>query len=401
MVMAGTVHADAKPVDPLVQASNRFGFKLLAAISRQEPRSPQQSEPHSGAEPARNVFLSPVSVSLALGVALSGAAGETRQEMARCLELADLGADVAANGNAGLLQFIHPKDPGIELDLATSLWIPPQVVLRQDFLARSAQTYQAEIVHLGAEAAVPRINAWVREKTRGKIDSIVDQLPPETVLVILNAVYFHGTWAEKFDTKRTQEKPFHLLAGKTKAVSMMSRSGHYPYFEAPDFQAAALAYGDDMIRFEVVLPDSTSSLEKLVARLDADRDWDPAAQLQPRLGEVALPRFTLRFDMTLNDVLKRLGMKRAFDSEAADFSGITGTRDAYIDEVRHKSWIEVNEKGTEAAAVTSVTMVKSSGITHVETPFRLIVDRPFLFIIRDRISGLVLFLGAVADPNLL
>ena len=382
---ASVLAASEKPLDPLVQASNRFGAKLLAEIHRQHPQE--------------NVFISPASIALALGVAWSGARGETRAEMGRCLEIERLGLGPEHAGTAGLLRSIHRTDPGIELEIATSLWVGPGETLRSDFVERTAKAYEAQVEQLETGDTAARINAWVREKTHGKIDSIVDKLPPALVVEILNAVYFHGTWAEEFDEKETREKPFHLLDGGVEPLSMMARYGTYPYFEGTGFRAAALAYLGDMMHLCVVLPDSQSGLGVVIASLASDTEWGWAQQLEPRSGEVVLPRFTLTYDLTMNEVLKKMGMERAFDPGRADFSGIVAG-DMWINRVRHKSWVEVNERGTEAAAVTVVEGVASSDVSHVaRNPFRLVVDRPFLCVVRDRMTGLVLFLGVVTHPQ--
>jgi len=378
--------ASGKPLDPLVQASNRFGAKLLAEIYRQNPR--------------QNVFISPASIALALGVAWSGARGETRAEMGRCLGIEGLGLDSLHAGTAGLLRSIHRKDPGIELEIATSLWVASGEALRRDFVERTAKAYEAQVVQLEPGDTAARIDAWVREKTHGKIDSIVDKLPHDLVLEILNAVYFHGAWAEEFDEKETQEKPFHLLGGGVEPLPMMARYGTYPYFEGAGFRAAALAYVGDMMHLCVVLPDSQSGLGAVIASLASDTGWGWAQQLEPRYGEVVLPRFTLTYDLTMNEVLKKMGMERAFDPGRADFSGMAGVAgDMWINRVRHKSWVEVNERGTEAAAVTEVEMTKGTEAVAPSKPFRLIVDRPFLCVVRDRMTGLVLFLGVVTHPQ--
>ncbi len=240
----------------------------------------------------------------------------------------------------------------------------------------------------------------MKEKTRGKIEAIVDSLPPDLVLEILNTVCFHGAWDEKFEQKETRERPFHLLGGSVEQLPMMSRFGAYPYVERPGFQAVALPYEGGIMSFYVVLPKSPSSLDEVVASLASDTGWDWVQQLESGLGEVVLPRFTLSYDLTMNEVLKKMGMVLAFGPGRADFSGMVGgALDVWISRVRHKSWVEVNEQGTEAAAATEVQMSRSVEAIIVRKPFRLVVDRPFLLVVRDRMTGLVLFLGAVTHPQ--
>jgi serpin B len=244
-------------------------------------------------------------------------------------------------------------------------------------------------------AAISRINTWVREATRGKIDGIVDRLSRDVVLVIVNAVYFRGTWDEAFDTKATRDMGFTLLDGTIEPRPMMSRTGTFPYLEGPDFQAIALPYSGKMVSLQVILPDSGSTLAEAVASLSSETWSNWTEQLQPSHGHVALPRFEMSYDLRLDEALQTLGMKQAFDA-SADFAAMADVRPLFIGEVRHKSRIEVNELGTEAAAATSVVMLREiSGSRNA--PFVMIVDRPFLFAIRDRITGLVLF--RVATPR--
>jgi serpin B len=373
-----------KPVDPIVAAANRFGFKLLAEIHRQNPDA--------------NIFLSPPSLALALGVAWSGARGETRQEMARCLEFEGLDGEAGSSGYAGLLRSIHPKEPGVTLEVATSLWVAPGKMLRRGFLEHAATRYDAQVMQLEQGDTAERINAWVRDETHGKIDSVFDILPPELVLDIVNAVYFKGTWVEPFDPKATRDRPFHLPAGRIEPLPMMSRSGAFPYLDGEGFRSVALPYGEDAIRFHVVLPDSGSNLTSLVATLSRDESTEWVQKLQSTRGEVILPSFTMDWDMMLNNVLSNLGMRRAFDGMRADFSGI-GDGPLFISRVMHKSWIEVNERGTEAAAATGIEVTLGAARVPAEPPFRLLVDRPFFFAIRDRFNGLVLFCGIMNHPQ--
>ncbi len=380
------VEERVKSVDPLVAAANRFGLELLAEIQRQNPDA--------------NIFLSPPSLALALGVAWSGAGGETRQEMARCLELDGLEGEPGSSGYAGLLRSIHPKEPGVEFEVATSLWVAPGMTLRRGFLEHAATAYEAQLTQLESGDTAERINAWVREKTHGKIDSIVDNLPEELALDIVNAVYFKGAWEKDFNPKATRERPFHLPAGRIEPLPMMSRSSDFPYFDGEGFRAVALAYGDDAIRFHVVLPDSGSNLTSLVATLSRDESTEWVQKLQSTRGEVILPRFTLAWDMKMNDVLVNMGMRQAFDEMGADFSGIASSP-LFISRVLHKTWIAVNERGTEAAATTLVELSKGSemSVPVPAAPFLMLVDRPFLFAVRDRFTGLVLFYGIVNHPQ--
>ena len=201
---------DATSADPVAQADNRFGFKLFRELARSSPGA--------------NILVSPASIAFALGATYNGAHGETASELARCLELQGLDLKTVNRANADLLKSLQVASAGVELDVANSLWAEQDVTFRPAFIQTARNSYRAQVTTLDFQSAnaVARINAWVQEKTRGKIDRIVERLSPDDVLVILNAVYFHGSWDEAFDAKGTRDQPFNLLDGSTRACPMMA-----------------------------------------------------------------------------------------------------------------------------------------------------------------------------------
>ncbi|MGQ9815576.1 MAG: serpin family protein [Candidatus Roseilinea sp.] len=375
----------------LVDANNRFGLKLFANLR--------------DADAAGNVFISPVSVAIALAMTYNGAAGETQQAMARALELNSLSLDEVNQSYAALLQTLATADPKVTLSIANSLWGRQDVAFKQDFLARVRLFYEAEVSALDFSdpATVDTINAWVNEKTNRKIPRILDRISDDAILFLINAIYFKGAWVKAFDPQLTREQPFILSDGSQKQVPMMSRSGEFRYLRGEDFQAVSLPFGapDTASRFSmlVFLPDESSSLDALTARLTAEQWATWMAQFGPAEGFLAMPRYTLEYEAGLNGALTALDMGVAFDPQQADFGPMVDLQpeNVFISSVMHKTFIEVNEEGAEAAAVTSVEM----GVTSVrEQPerFTMIVERPFLVAIRDDQSGAVLFIGAIVAP---
>ena len=248
----------------------------------------------------------------------------------------------------------------------------------------------------GAPAA---INSWVAKETSGKITRIVEKIEPP--LVLINAIYFKGTWNRPFNKALTKELPFTLGSGKQKQVPMMSQSGSYMYYQGKNFQAVNLPYGGKT-RFgmKIFLPEKNSSLKECFRELNAGnwRQW--LASLQPTTGTITMPRFKLEYDASLKAPLKVLGMEVAFDKQKADFTNLCPPPGAYIDDVIHKTFVEVNEEGTEAAAVTAVKMLPTAARPpSPQKTFTMVVDRPFFVAIDDSETGVLLFMGAIFEPK--
>jgi serine protease inhibitor len=375
-------------LDPRLAAANvKFGFKLYSELTKQSAE--------------KNIFVSPSSVALCLTMAYNGASGETRQAMGRALETQALSLDELDRAYAELRAALDSPDAKVRLAIANSLWARRGLQFKPDFIQRNKDYFGAEVTALDFDdpAAASAINRWVSAKTNGKIDKIVDQIDPSSVLFLINAIYFKGAWARSFDPAKTREDNFTLLRG-TKRVPMMSQSGNYRYLETNDFQAVSLPYGGGRVSFYVFLPTPSSSLAAFEKSLtEANwQQWMPAFRATD--GDLSLPRFRVTYEATLNDALKALGMDVAFDAGRADFSGMiqTGGQNVFISSVKHKTFAEVNEEGTEAAAVTSTEM-RATSMRREPQRFRMIVNRPFFCAIRDNTSGAVLFMGSIYDPQ--
>ncbi|RKU17271.1 proteinase inhibitor I4 serpin [Candidatus Poribacteria bacterium] len=373
------------PIDSsVVTANTQFGFNLFDEIRKTEQD--------------KNIFISPLSVSLALAMTRNGAAGETEQAMTNTLQLQGLDAEAINVGYAGLHQTLLTADPKVTLAIANSLWARQGVPFNQSFLQRNTQFFGAEISTLDFDDpnASKTINKWVDTNTKGKIQKIVDdQIDPLTVLFLINAIYFKGTWQEEFDPSETREGPFHLANGDVKAVPMMRQERQYPYYRGERFQAIRLAYGDGQMSMYIFLPDRESDLNNFLENLNAEGWENWMSQFHGQDVSLVMPKFKLEYKKTLNDALQALGMGIAF-GQGANFSRMSlSGRDFFIKEVLHKTFVEVNEEGTEAAAVTKVEV----GITSVPPPpIPFTIDRPFFFAIRDNQTKTVLFMGAVVDP---
>ena len=369
----------------LVEAQTQFGFNLLAAILQEE----------SG----QNILISPASVAIALSMAYNGADGDTQQAMAQTLALQDINPKVANAASAALINALSNSDPEVRVDIANSLWVRQGFPLQSAFVEQVSEFYNADVTNLdfSNSSAPETINAWVAEKTAGKISQMVDQISPDDILFILNAVYFKGNWTHAFDSERTTQQPFSLLNGATIQHPQMAQEDEYRYYETDQFQAVSLPYGDGRFSFYVFLPKQTSSLSDFQSSLSAETWSDWMTQFQQRIGSIKLPRFQFEYEKGLKAILETLGMGIAFDPTQANFAKLSSAP-TYISQVKHKTLIEVNEEGSEAAGSTSIGVTVTSIPLEPEPPFEMVVDRPFFMAIRDNSTGAILFMGSIVEP---
>lgn len=367
----------------LVAAGNSFAFRLYDAVA--------------GSSDNRNVFLSPVSVQLALDLAYDGARGATAQAMARALGLGGLKAPAVRRQAATLLADLQGNsDPKAALTIANSLWVRKRTRLQPRFTADAAQDFGARVSHLdfSSPSALAAINGWVSCATHGTIPSILQRIPADVMLYLLDAVYFQGQWTSPFNPKNTHPRAFTTASGSQVQVPTMDRIGTYPYYAGSNVQVAALPYGTGRFQMIVVLPNGSTPLRSFRSQLTPAhwRTW--TAGLHAVQGEVALPRFAMTNTFQLNGPLTALGMGQAF-SNSADFLGMCA-RPCRLSDVRHKTFLKVYEEGTTAAGATSVGVVPVA-IPHAD--FHLLVNRPFFLAIRDSKSGAILFWGGINDPS--
>ncbi len=348
----------------------------------------------------KNVFVSAPNVALALAIAANGAKGATFDAMAAPLTGEGASIDQMNSNFAALQALLKRNSTGITLTLANSLWVNAGQPLNEDYLQRTQQFYDATIRQLdfSQPQVADEINQWVQEATNGKIPAIVNQVPADQVMMIVSAIYFKAAWLRPFQLDQTEDMPFNLTGGAQITVPMMQQSAFYAHLKNDQFEAVYLPYAGNTARMVVMLPAEGNDVEALRRQL-TPANWSAwAAEYAPAQGTLRMPRFKTQFEITLNDALKNMGMGIAFDALRADFSGMRPTPpNLFISEVKHRSIIEVNEAGTEAAAVTSVSMGATSAMPS-ENPFEMTVDRPFLFAIEDVQTGVLLFQGIIQQP---
>jgi serpin B len=282
--------------------------------------------------------------------------------------------------------------------ITNSLWSRKGVPFHSTFMKTNQEFYDAKVTELdfNSPKSVDTINNWVNKNTNGKITKMIESIDPMEVLFLMNAVYFNGGWKKEFQPSATKEDSFKLQDGSTKQVQMMAQTGTYEYLKEEGFQAIRLPYGEGQMDMLVILPDASSSLGALHDKLWADHSrW--RQPFQQSRGEIKLPRFKIEYGEQLNDPLMAMGMTLPFDDVKADFSGMAPVPpNLFISKVTHKTFVEVNEKGTEAAAVTSVQVSTTSAL--IDTPFQMTINQSFFFAIEDRQTGAWLFVGSVVEP---
>ncbi len=382
----GDIKAARSALQPIfVDGTNAFGFKLLNEVA--------------ASDAGKNIFISPASVSLALAMVYNGAKGGTAEDMARTLGVSGLSLNDANTAYNALQTLLRQADPTVTLDIANSLWARQGAGLNDDFLNRTQTFYQAQISELDFNQpdAAKTINQWVSDSTHGKITEIVD--PPidkDMLLFLINAIYFKGNWMGKFDPTATRPLPFTQSNGQSADTPMMFQAGKYAYFATPEFQAVRLPYGDGVFSMVVLLPAAGVSLEQLRTSLTSEnwRAW--SAQFQVTDGDISMPKFKLEYKQDLVGALGKLGMGSAFGN-GADFTGMRAQPPSLsISEVKHKTYIDVNEEGTEAAAVTSAGM-RTTSLRETKR-FSMTIDHPFFFAIQDDQTSAVLFSGLIEKP---
>ena len=368
----------------LAQAGVAFGFKLLQEIHSQEAAG-------------ENIFISPLGVAAALGIVYNGATGETAAAMRETLALGELTLAELNAGYRGLFDRLMRLDPAVEFLPANSIWYKQGFDVRQDFLAVNCEYFQARVAALdfASPTAAATINDWVDEVTRGRIEEIVDDpIDPEVLMYLINAVYFNSDWTIRFDSKLTADRPFHLTDGSVKPVPIMTYPGpvEIQRFSDGDVDAIDLPYAGKAYSMTILMPAAGGDINLLVESLDSERWQMIVTGLAPTRTNVLMPKLRLEYELELQDALSTLGMGIAF-TDAADFSKICSTG-LFISRIKHKAFVDLNERGTEASAATAVELKRGA-------PAPLFaVDRPFLFAIRELSSGTILFMGRIADPTL-
>lgn len=365
----------------LISADNQLGFDLLRKARAAAPDS--------------NALLSPLSAGMALGMTLNGAAGTTLDSMRVALQLGSASiADINA-GYRSLLVLLAGLDGTSQFAIANSIWTDAGFPVLSSFLDAGRTNFDAEVhtQDLQAPATVGAINDWVNRKTNGKIPTIVNHIADHEVMLLINAIYFKGAWRQGFDPAQTLAATFHASDGTTQSVPTMALGGHVGYAVTADAELVELPYGNGAFAMTIVLPGAGHTIADLVNGIDAAHFAEWVAQLHDAELGLTLAKFQFAYTRELKDDLSALGMRLAFDDTAADFSRmavLTPPERLFLTNVTQKTFVDVNEEGTVAAAVTSVGIARYSS-----RGIEVDVNRPFLFVLRERFSGTIFFVGQV------
>ena len=378
----GTPTGDLRVSAPFAQQTTQFAFDLAKRVTAKEG-------------PNKNVFVSPLSLHMALGMILNGANAQTAQEIQKTL---NLDAQTLAEANQtyqNLMANLPVTDPNVTLQLANSLWYRNTFTVATTFQDVLKQTFNAKVSaeDFNNQATVGKINTWASENTKGKIPKVLDAIQPENVMFLMNALYFKGDWKTQFLPTSTVDAPFKLATGAETTVRMMRQETDLRRAFRPTYAAFELPYGSGKFAMTVLLPAQNTTADALLTGLTG-ADW---TQLQKdmMLGkiDIGLPKFTLNYEVKLNDMLSDMGMPTAF-TDQADFTKMNAAGGLTLSFVKQNTFVAVDEKGTEAAAVTTGGISVTTAVD-----FPTLCDRPFVFVIHEKTSGTVLFVGKIADPT--
>lgn len=374
-----------KTTSEIITADNAFGLELFQKVVASDTE-------------ADNIFISPTSVALALAMTYNGADGETKTAMENTLKKNGFTIDEINTSYKSLIDALVSVDPKVLLEIANSIWYRQEFSVLPEFISVNQEYYDAEVSPLdfNLPSAPDVINNWVADKTHDKITQIINEIPGDAVMYLINAIYFKGIWLYEFDEEYTNDDLFYLKGGSSITVPFMQQEATLRYATNALFSMIELPYGEGNYNMIVMLPHTGSTTEDIVALLTAE-NWDGwIIALTEQNVKVMLPKFKFEYKNKLNDELDAMGMGVAF-SDQADFSKINPEEDLFISKVLHKSFVEVNEEGTEAAAVTAVEIsLTSVGPEPDYTLFK--ADRPFLFAIREKDTGAIIFIGSLQNP---
>lgn len=364
----------------LVDSNTGFALKIFKELSKEDRNI--------------NIFISPISISIAAAMAYSGARNQTKEEMAQALEFTDFTSEKLNESFKNLLLSMSDIDDMVELYVGNSIWYRKDFNVEKDFIDLTNNYYDASVykVDFTGQDTAGRINNWVSEATKGKISKIADQDSlKDAVMYLINAIYFKGQWKDKFKEENTIEDTFYLSDNSTKEIMMMYNNEKYKYYKGEDFQMLRMPYGRDKAAMYVLLPDENVGIDEFIDGLSPDLLSKSITGASSFEVDLKFPKFKVEYGTkSLIEPFKKLGMINSF-TDKADFSGIAPQM--FISQIDHKAIIEVNEEGTVAAAATSFGM----GATAAR-PIEFIVNRPFILMIIDDRTGNILFLGKITEP---
>src|SRR5690625_4028808 len=382
--VADDVNFDIEDYKKIIPANNELGFNLL----------PEVEADHNG-----NTFISPASLFMAVSMIYNGADDVTKEEIAKTLNTKGISVNELNKANASLMAALKKETDDMQLHIANAIWLNEDFHFQKDFAQHNKDYFQAETeeIDISDDKSPVKINNWVSEMTNGKIKEIVDTpLNSDLVAMLINVFYFKGDWKSEFDKNETEVHPFHLEDDTTKDVALMKLTEDLAYLENEEFQAITLPYGEGEMSMKVFLPKENSSLKDFKETL-TKQNWEVwNSEFRTQKGTILLPKFQIEYETLLNETLQHLGMKSAFDKDA-DFSQmIQEDNPVWISQVKQKTFIDVNEEGTEASAATSVEMETTSA--SIDEPFHMEVNRPFFIAIVDEETEAILFMGSINNP---
>jgi len=363
----------------LIDSGEKFGFKLFKKMVNQQPDT--------------NIIISPLSISMALGMAYNGSAEETRSAMHETLEFGNLTVQEVNESYESLINILIGLDDKVIFDLANSIWCRTGYPILPEFININQQYFDAVVDNLDFDnnTAVDTMNMWVNQNTNGLIEDIISApINPNTVMFLMNAIYFKASWSKEFNQDKTHNAPFYLSDNSTLECEMMSLSADFEYFENEQFQAIKLPYSAGVYNMAILLPKEENNINEIINTLSHENWQQWNEHFNSTTINLFLPKFKIEYSKKLNNALKNIGMNIAFSDEA-DFSNMDGTDQLFISNVNHKTWIEINEEGTEAAAATSVEMTGKG--MNMDTTFN--VNHPFIFLIYEEQSKAILFIGKI------
>lgn len=374
--------------ETIMTPNNDLGFKILTEVD---------------ADDNDNRFISPTSLMMALGMVYNGADGETKDEIAETLQAEGIDIEDMNQANASLMTMLDRDMSDIQLDVANSIWLADGFHFNDDFSKNTQDYFNAELQEVDMlDSETPKmINDWVDEQTNGTIEEIVDDsLSPNTVAMLINAIYFKGDWTHTFEEGLTEDHAFHLEDGSTEDIPLMSLTEKLYYLETDTFQAVALPYGDGEMNMHVFLPKEDTDLASFQEELTSD-NWESwQSDFEKTEGTIMLPKFELEYEANLVEPLTALGMEAAFDAEDASFPNmIEEDQQIFISDIKQKTFLDIHEEGTEASAATNVQMEMTSAPIDQNEPFHMEVNRPFFMTITDSETGAILFMGLIKQPS--
>lgn len=372
----------------LIKADNEFGLDIFELIYKDK-------------ETPTNFMISPLSLSMCLSMAYNGAETETKEQMAKTLRIEEFTREEINQSYQSLIEKLINADSKVAMEIANSIWYKNEYLVEQSYLDVNSQFYDAEVnkCDFNDPNTVNLINQWVSDKTHEKIPEIINEIPPLAVLYLINAIYFNGSWSQEFNPESTQSISFQNSEGDNIQTEMMHREDTLNYFNNETFSAIEMPYGNGNFSMMVMLPNYDKSVDAVIAELSPEnwQKWQDDFK-ETKNVDILFPKFKIEYEITLNNILQSMGMELAF-TDMADFSIINKKKDLFISYVKHKTFVEVDEEGTEAAAVTIIGFETTSFDPNKPQKTYFHCTRPFLFAITEKESGAILFMGKVGDPT--